>query len=408
MKRHLLLLFCVLLATCVQSQHVYSTNPDSATLFPTVHGSFEQYCFMIDGKAIEQHELVNFPGAKLNIVFPYPAEREGQNYRGILNFHTLERYAPPFLNKNDPAFFINGRQVNPRHFRHTNIADYTRIAKSERDTIINGTRYHGCIWVETDEDFFADRLALPDLIEKHTGLPPERVIVHWRGANRGYSSAAEVGTILTDHFPIYYFSITNPDIMPAVPHPIRFNLLAVEVDSIRFAEGIRYVVHLVDLSYTRSTAKAHLFLPNPLAVDTVSPCYVDDFDPGDDFVFTSTEIFPTPYKGEVVYLKKLSAAMGLPADAPVGLAIPDSITVQFIVLRDGMLTAVESTGPKKNGQEKILQAIKRLACVWSPGVMGGRPVLTQRKMTIHYSKDRNGGFLSLNSLVFLPIRTTKP
>ncbi|MEC3881408.1 hypothetical protein [Parapedobacter sp. 10938] len=143
--------------------------------------------------------------------------------------------------------------------------------------------------------------------------------------------------------------------------------------------------------------------PPSLPVDTVAPCYVADFDLAGHTVFTSTEVKPQPCRGlgcEETYLKNLSAVMGLPADALNASTTPDSIIVQFIVLRKGRMTALECTDLNKPGHQDILQAIKRLACVWVPGVTGGRPLHTACKIKIDYSKGQNGEIRSLDALEY--------
>lgn len=408
---YVVVLFFVLSTTSLPAQQVYAVNPDSATVFPTKHGAFENYVFILDGKAIDQDALVDFPGAKLNNVFPYTITLEGRSYSGAVYFHTQERYAPPVRDTDDLAYFINGKQVSPFHFLRAEVEAYYRIGKSPRDTSINGRLYKGSISVHTDEDFFAERTALPELIRSYTGLSPEKVIVHWRGTNYRYTDEEEIGTIIRDHFPMYYFKIKKRDTIPDVADRFRFDIRAVEVDRIRFAEGERYVVHLVDPSYRRSTPKGRLLFEDPLAVDTVAPCYVTDFDNADDETFANAEIGPKPCLGkdcETDYLKKLSADLGLPADIPQVTTTPDSITVQFIVLRDGMLTALECDDLDKPGHEDVLNAIKKRACVWQPGLMSGRPVITARKIKIYYRRDENSNIMSLDNLVYLPVKNKKP
>jgi hypothetical protein len=388
MIRYSLLLFVILLGIRTSSQTVYSSNPDNATLYPTKHGSFENYAFVLNGRVIEQYALTENPGARLNKVFPYAIKLEGRSYLGAVYFHTEEYYAPPVLYAGDPAYLINGKQISPYHFRLTAMEAYNRIEKLTRDTTINGTLYRGSIHVDTDEDFFADRITLPELIEKYTGLPPEDVIVHWRSSRYRYTYEDDIGTIIRDHFPIYSFNISI------------LGVRAVEIDRIRFAEGERYVVHLIDNSYKRMRPKVKTIFEDPLAVNTVFPCYITNFDQADEAIFIYTEITAQPYQGTKAYLKKLTATMGLPAEKPNTAINSDSITVQFIVLRDGMLTALESTDPHKSSHGDILTAIKELACVWSPAIQGGRPMMSWRKMTIHYSKDQKGNIQSLDSLEY--------
>lgn len=386
MRGYSLLLLLVLFGIRALPQAMYALNPDSTTLFPTTHGTFEGYAFVLNGKIIEQQSLADHPRAVLNNVFPYAIRLDGQRYLGAVYFHTEEKYAPPIHHANDPAYFINGQQVSRYHFRLSKAESYIRIEKSVRDTAINGKPYKGSVHVYTDEDFFADRINLSELIEQHTGLPPEQVIVHWRGSRSRYTYEADVGIIIRDDFPIYSFSTG------------RLGLRAVEVDCIRFAESERYVVHLVDNNYGSSKPKAALLFTDPLEVDTVFPCYVADFDQAGHAIFASTDITSQPYPGKEAYLEKLSATMGLPVEKPRSTTAPDSITVQFILLRDGRLASLESIGPDKPGHDAILTGIKKLACAWLPSLQGGRPVLAWRKMAVFYSKDSQGSIRSLDSL----------
>ncbi|WP_037526543.1 hypothetical protein, partial [Sphingobacterium sp. IITKGP-BTPF85] len=164
---------------------------------------------MLNGKVIEHQALVANREAKLNNILPYPITLEGKRYLGAVYFHSEERYAPPVRDANHPAYFINGTQVSPYQIRMIKMELFKRIAKSAQDTTINGTLYHGSVHVDTDEDYFAARISLPDLIEKYTGLPLENVIVHWRSSTNRYSYENEIGRIIENNFPLYSFKIGN-------------------------------------------------------------------------------------------------------------------------------------------------------------------------------------------------------
>src|SRR5690606_34670610 len=230
--RYLSVLLLVFIATRALSQQVHSTTPDSMALFPKEHGTFENYLFILNGSIIGQHELADYPEARLDRVLSYNAG-EKSKYQGVVYFHT-PWYPPSPADQyaDDPAYFINGIQVSPYAIRASRAEDYIRIEKSEQNTVIDGTSYRGSIHVYTEEDFFANRIALPELIEKYTGLPPERVIVHWRGR---FIDALNPGVTIQDHFPLYY---VNPK-----------GLQEVKIDRVRFAEGERYFVHVVDQGY---------------------------------------------------------------------------------------------------------------------------------------------------------------
>jgi len=393
MKSYIVFIFVLLFAVRTLAQSLYSVCPDSASLFPKKHGRFENYAFVLNGNVIEQDSLINYPGTKLNNVFPYPIQLEGHPYSGAVYFHNKAYYAPPVRYANDPAYFVNGRQVSPYHIRLLKVEAYNKISKTIRDTIIDGKLYKGSIQVDTDEDIFANRILLPELIEKYTHLPLEKVIVHWRGPGKRYTDEDDIGTIIDGRFPIHSFSLRKTD---PIGNP---GIHTIEIDRVRFAEGEHYVVHIVDNAYKWGNAKANLIFSDPLAVDTLFPCYLPDFDEEGHSIFTSTEISAQPYKGNKVYLKKLSRSMGLSAEKDP-TAIRDSIAVQFVVLKSGMLSRLKSLSPEKVCHKDILTAIKKNACVWLPAIMGSRPVLSWVKMKIFYSTDPRGKIQSLDRIEF--------
>ncbi|MHC8947949.1 energy transducer TonB [Sphingobacterium hungaricum] len=388
LKSYLLIFLLSLLVIFARSQAVYQSNRDNSTLFPKEHGSFENHAFVLNGKVIEQKALVNYPEAILNNVFPYTIDLEGKRYAGAVYFHTEEKYAPPDQHSNEPAYFINSQQVSPYHFLWSKPELYKKIEKSEKDTVINDRVYHGSIHVDTDEDFFANRITLPELIEKHTGLSSDRVIIHWRASNFSYTSEDDLGKIISERYPLYSFSTA------------KYGLIGLEIDKVQFAEGEKYVLHVIDNKYQSSDLKARLLFKEPLQIDTVFPCYLTDLKLEDYAIFTRAEINPEPQGGMQVYLNNLSQNMGFPADKPSTANISDSITVQFIVHKDGMLSNLESKDVAKPSHNELLRAIKKHACVWRPAVMSGRPVYIWRKMTIYYNKDENGNMQSLDSYEF--------
>lgn len=391
MKSYVLFIFVLLFEVRASAQSLYSANLDSASLFPTKHGHFENYAFVLNGNVLEQDSLINYPGTKLNTVFPYPIRLGGLHYSGAVYFHNKEYYAPPVRYANDPAYFVNGRQVSPYRIRLLKIEAFNKISKTIPDTTIDGKLYKGTIHIDTDEDVVANRILLPELIEKYTHLPLEKVIVHWRGLGNRYTDEDDIGTIIDTGFPIHSFNLGKTD-------PIgNLGIRTIEIDRVRFAEGERYVVHIVDNTYKWRNAKANLIFSDPLAVDTISPCYLPDFDEDGYSIFTSTEISAQPYKSNKVYLKKLATSMGLSREkAPT--AIRDSIAVQFVVLKNGMLSRLQSLSPERACHGDILKAIKNNACIWSPAIMGGRPVYAWVKMKILYSTDSRGNIRSLDHI----------
>ena len=379
---YVLALFLVLLANSALPQQVYSTNPDSATLFPTTHGTFENYVFILNGGPIEHHALAAYPEARLDRIFSY--KRENRQQRGVVYFSTpWYPPPPPQAYDNDPAYFINGIQVSPYAIRASNPEAYKGIRRSVQDTVINGTQYNGAVHVDTDEDFFAERIALPEVIEKYTGLPIDRVIVHLRGR---YTDALNAGAIIHEQFHLYY---TNPK-----------NLRAVEVDRLRLADGDRYVVHVVDERYRWPHPRTYWLFKDIATIDPAGPCYLADFDTTRVKIYHRAEAEPQPQPGVQAYLIKLSAIMGLPAVKGNDATTPDSVTVRFVVLGNGQITGIESNGPANLQHERIKRAIKQHSCVWPVAANNGRPVLFRRTMTIVYSRDKSGSILSLNGLQF--------
>ncbi len=384
-----LLILCGMYA---YSQQVNSTNLDSAALFPATFGTFKNFRFILNGGTITRDELADYPEAKLSKVLPYEG-REKRKYQGTVYFYT-PWYPPPPPRRyaDDPAYFINGIQVSPYTIRSSRAEEYIRIERSAQDTVIDGKRYGGTVHVYTDEDFFTERVPLHELIDRYIGLPPERVIVHWRGRS---INELNTGEIIHDHFPLYYI---NPK-----------GLQAVEVDCLRFAEGERYVVHLVDNGYRfnyltekgwRAPRRTWMIFDDPFAIDPSGPCYLADFDTTGKVIHHRTEAEPKPFTGSAAYLEKLSALMELPADKPSVKTIPDSITVQFIVLGNGKLTGLESIGPDKPGHKRILNAIKQHSCVWSVATDRRHYLLFKRKMITFYSRDQSGDIQSLDALEY--------
>ncbi|MGV3763652.1 hypothetical protein [Parapedobacter sp.] len=380
----------VIQSTPADDQNRRSVKPDTVI----ERSAFKNYVFVLDGEAIDQEELSRYAGASLHTVFPYDTTLQGRDYSGAVLFHTPQSALPePYAD--DPAYFVNGIQVSPYDIRWSIPESYNKLEKSTKDTVIDGMRYHGSVHVDTDEDFFADRITFAEAVEKYTDLPLQDVIVHWHSGSK-----KDGGRIIQDHFSIYHIK----------PSGIR----AVAIDSVRFAHHEKFVVHIADHGYRRSdlidkegrvrtnrwtSDKAQLLFENPLEIDTACPCYVANFVRNGDDVFQLTELKPEPYGGDALYLEKLSRLLGLPGKA-ANPAARDSMRVQFIVTRTGMLAELQAIGSPSPTDGKILQAIKRYSCSWSRGMFSGRPVLTQRNMTIIYSKDPNGNIVSLDDLEY--------
>src|SRR5690606_676356 len=117
-------------------------------------------------------------------------------------------------------------------------------------------------------------------------------------------------------------------------------------------------------------------------------------------IFTNVEVNPRPYGGEKNYLKKLSDAMGLPAEKPTEPTIRDSILVQSIVIRDGTLAELQTPDTNKPEHKQILKAIKKHSCLWLPAIQGGRPVMLKQKITIFYRRNQAGNIQSLTGIQY--------
>ncbi|WP_400260772.1 hypothetical protein ACFX5U_11650 [Sphingobacterium sp. SG20118] len=391
--RYLSLFFTLLVNILVaRSQQLTVNTPDSTALYPKQYGTFENYAFILNGTRINMHELLNYPETRLGRVFDHNSGIYSQ-YQGVVYLHTpWYPPSPADQHADDPAYFINNIQVSPYAIRSSIVEQYTAIKRSEQDTLIDGILYQGSIHVDTDEDFFASRMTIPEVVKKYTGLPLKDVIVHWRSS---HWDASNPGVIIQDHFPLYYI---NPK-----------GLQEVKVDRIRFAEGERYFVHLVDQGYRysnftekgwRRPQKNLMVFDEPMAFDPTAPCYMADFDMAGKDIRHRAQREPEPSLGESAYLKKLSTNMDLPTEKPGTKMTPDSITVQFIVLHNGGITGLESISPQKPAHVKILQAIKQHSCVWSAALENRNTLFFKRKMVIFYSKDKKGDIRSLDSLAY--------
>src|SRR5690606_7124831 len=157
MKNLLILLFA-LFGIAMDSEQGEPAPAGTVAVSQAEYGTFENYAFVLNGKVIEQQALVNHPGAVLDKIHPYGnIELEGKKYRGAVYFHTPDHPAPPVPYADDPAWFINGRQVSSLDIRSSRPELYSKVRKSAQDTVIDGTLYEGSIHVDTDEDFFAGR-----------------------------------------------------------------------------------------------------------------------------------------------------------------------------------------------------------------------------------------------------------
>ena len=135
-------------------------------------------------------------------------------------------------------------------------------------------------------------------------------------------------------------------------------------------------------------------------VDTEYPCYVTNMDFKGFVVFDGIDVEPIPGLHQKVYLKKLSDTLGLHEKRPMEVGISDSLSVEFIVTKNRLLTDLKPVSPKKPEHELIIRAIKQNACDWLPALSSGRPVHFRRRMTFHYTVDNQRNILSLDSFNF--------
>jgi len=389
---YLFVFILMLMTSRTLSQQVNKDVQDSSALFPKSCSQFENYEFILNGGTIRHEELVNYPGAVLGRALPYSSTTKN-GYQGAVYFHTP--WYPPSPSDqyaDDPAYFINTIQVSPYTIRASKAEYYKQIRRSTQDTLIDDISYKGSIHVDTEEDFFADRITLSELIRKYTGLPIEQVIVHWY---RGYIDRSNPGVTIHKNFSLYYID----------PRGIQ----EIKVDRVRFAEGERYFVHLVDKGYPssyftekgwRAPQYTYCIFRDPRAFDPAAPCYLTDFDTIGTRIYHRAKEEPRPLGGEEVYLKKLSAIMGLPKGEQKGTTRLDSITVQFVVLGNGQITGLESLGPLQPDHVNILKAIKQHSCAW-PVVWENRQVLLfRRKMVVYYHRNKAGNMKSLDRIEY--------
>ncbi|MHC8947948.1 Cof-type HAD-IIB family hydrolase [Sphingobacterium hungaricum] len=389
---NLLLLTLMLIASRLFSQQVNANNSLDSVALSSSHQVFENYKFILNGAMIARDKLVDYPGAILDRVMPYETD-EKAIYQGVVYFHTpWYPPSPPNLDKDDVAYFINGVQVNSFAIRSTFPTYYTHMERLIQDTLINGKLYKGLIYVNTDEDFFKNRMSMPEIIKKYVGLPLEKVVVHWRGT---FANWINSGVTIHDYFSLHFIDPKG--------------LLEVKVDSLRFAEGEKYLVHLLDEGFRyrsltengwRPSERNYLIFNDPYRFDTEAPCYYADFDTEGKVFHRFAEYEPKPFDGEEAYLKKLSSLMELPTNDTNVSPMQDSIIVQFIVLADGQLTGLESVSPSKPGYANILKAIKKHSCVWSVASEDRTGLLFRRKMVIFYTEDAQGAIASLDELKY--------
>lgn len=382
--RYILIFFLVSFGTlsCSQKRNPQNPNTQDAaqdTLFVKGYGEFENHAFILDGKLIERETLGDYSEAWLDQLSSREATLEGRTYNGILHFKTSGH---PNL-ATTHAYFINGRQVTFYDVRRLKPEMYTRIEKSEQDIVIDGISYKGSILVETEEDFFARHISLSEFLNRYRDLSSDHTLIQLE-----YRSYSPTG-IVYDNRHLYHIDLRH--------------LLPVKAGRIRFSPGVRNVVRLVDTSYLLSAEKVRLIFDNPSQLDGTCPCCLADNytkRQSNHAYIGPAEINPVPFLGTDSYLKRLSETLVLPGRKGVVPSMTDSVGVEFIVTRTGMLTGFKTIGPGAPDHERILQAIKRHSCEWSTAMYSGRAVNFRRQMTVYYTVDQKGDIVSLDDLKF--------
>jgi hypothetical protein len=200
--------------------------------------------------------------------------------------------------------------------------------------------------------------------------------------------------------------------LPALPQarqsnsPVVPSAIKMDISRLRALPQAKQPMSMVFSTRPTETKKKRSI--RPLISDSISPCYIVNIDPEEeDGIFTVTTIPPAPNKGIKIYLEQLATTMGLPAVKPnIGLK-SDSISVQFLIFKNGWIAALTSTEPNIPGHGVILHAIKKNACVWKTALQSGRPVVYLLKMVIYYSRDDKGNILSLDNLYYRPSANTQ-
>ena len=383
--RYIFITFLILFGMYVFWQKPNFENPDSQdmsqdTLFINGYGEFENYAFILDGKIIERNTLADYSEAWLDQLSPREAILGGRTYNGILHFKTSGH---PNL-ATTHAYFINGRQVTFYDVRRLKPEMYTRIEKSEQNIVIDRISYKGSILVETEEDFFARHISLSEfLLDRYPDLSSDHTLIQLE-----YRSYSPTG-IVYDNRHLYHIDLRH--------------LLPVKAGRIRLSPGVRNVVRLVDTSYLLSAEKVRLIFDNPSQLDGTCPCCLADNytkRQSNHAYIGPAEINPVPFQGTDSYLKRLSETLVLPGRKGVVPSMTDSVGVEFIVTRTGMLKGFKTIRPGAPDHERILQAIKRHSCEWSTAMYSGRAVNFRRQMTIYYTVDQKGDIVSLDDLKF--------
>lgn len=391
--KNLIFLAFILLGTTADSQQKNITAKISGSINEIKIGAFDNYAFVVNGTVIERNKLIDLKQAEILDIYPFNKVIEGKNYLGVVYFHTKEDQTQPGRFSEDPAWFLNGRQVSSFNIRETSPEYYTQIVKSTNDTTINNKLYKGSIHITTEENYFDIRTNLAQVLLNYHEIDPKETTLFWYRSVPPVARINDIG-VIQNNLAINYLD--------------EGDLNKMRVDSLQFAKGKKFIFQVINggnrfrkSTLSGSSNKAITIFKNPLMIDTECTCYLSNFDRDSVDIFRSVEFMPKPYDGEVNYLKKLAATLGLSnkkANLPVSV---DSINVSFLITNIGLLTELESTSGNTGENAQILHSIKKNACLWTPGIQNGNFVNTHRTMMIYYTKDRLGRIKSFDKLAYL-------
>lgn len=389
--KNLILLAFILLGTNADSQQKNITAEISRVINEIKVGAFDNYAFVVDGTVINRNKLIDFQQAEIFDIYPFNKVIEGKNYLGVVYFHTKKDQAQPVRFSEDPAWFLNGRQVSSFNIRETSPEYYTQIVKSTNDTIINNRLYKGSIHITTEENYFDIRTSLAQLLVNYREIDPKQTTLFWFRSIPSIANIPDI-SMFQNNLSINYLDKGDEE--------------KIKIDSLQFAGGKRIIFQVVNGGNRLSkptlyggSNKAIAIFKNPLMIDTECACYLPNFNKDSVDIFESVELMPKPYDGEENYLNKLATTLVLSTGKTS--TVQDSISIKFLVSNLGLLSNLESHSSSTTANASILHAIKKNACLWTPGVQSGRFVHTSRQMKIFYSKDQKGNIKSLDKLSYL-------
>ncbi|WP_149915496.1 hypothetical protein [Sphingobacterium cavernae] len=391
--KYLLLFAFIIFGNSADSQHNRTTTKKSSIINTNEDVAFYNYAFVVDDIVIDRNKLIDYPKAEIYDLFPNSNTIGGKSYSGVLYFKTNADQIPYTRYADDPAWFLNGKQISSFNIRETSPEYYTHIVKSLADTIINDRLYKGSIHILTEENYFDIRTSFKQILLNYNDIDPKETMLFWFRSVPKFTKINDIGVFETN-FAINY--LDNGD------------LKKLRIDSLQLVNGRKYVFQIKNggnrfakSSLYGTSNKSIAIFKKPLMIDTECACYLSEFNTDSIGIFQSVEIMPIPYDGEKFYLQKLSSTLKILNNNKSTSAVLDSINVSFLITDIGLLTRLHSNSSNTNTNSAILHAIKRNACLWTPGVQSGIPVNTQRNMIIYYNKDQEGSIMSFDKIKYL-------